>query len=366
MAISHAKHIVIAPLDWGLGHTTRCIPIIHYLREQGHKITVAGNDSQLTFLNETFPGIPSLFLEGYNIRYTKNKAAFSLKILQQVPGILKSIRQENAWLKEQVRKHHFDGIVSDNRYGLYHEKIPSVIVTHQLQIQSGMGVFADSQIRKHHYKYLSHFDQCWVPDMPGKPNLGGVLSHPAVQPSHANYIGLLSQLQPAPTEKKNEHLLILLSGPEPQRSILHELLWKQLAVYPGKVVFIAGTDNYDVPNNIPPHITYYGRVSKLHLQPLIETAGLVICRSGYSSLMDLVALNKIAVLIPTPGQTEQEYLAKHLHKQAIFMHVPQKHFDLQQTLKDADQFSFQTKLPLAGFELFKPVVDNWLLSLARP
>jgi predicted glycosyltransferase len=363
LTISRTKHIVIAPLDWGLGHTTRCVPIISYLLENGHKVTIAGNDSQLTFLHQIFPGLPSVFLKGYNIRYAKNRAAFNWKIARQIPQILQSIRNENAWLNEQLQKQHFDGIISDNRYGLYHEKIPSVIVTHQLQVQSGMGNFMDARLRKLHYKYLNRFNECWVPDVPGMPNLSGVLAHPNQVPKHTRYIGLLSQLKLSAKPTTDESLLILLSGLEPQRTVLHEILWQQLRSHNGKVVFIAGTNSYPKPENIPAHIAYHERISKEQLQPLLEAAGLVICRSGYSSLMDLVAVNKNAILIPTPGQTEQEYLAHHLHRQQIFMHIPQENFNLPEVLHAAANFPFQPKQSLAVFELFKKVLDKWLASL---
>ena len=136
------------------------------------------------------------------------------KLLQQVPAILKAVRQEHEWLQEIVKEYAIDAVISDNRYGLQHKEVPCVIMTHQLNVITGMGDAADGVLRGVHYKYLERFNECWVVDRE-KDGLGGKLSHPKGLPDNAKYIGLLSQVEN--TTVGQDYLLILLSGPEPQR-----------------------------------------------------------------------------------------------------------------------------------------------------
>lgn len=323
---------------------------------------VAGNSWQRQFIKKSLPNTETINLEGYDVSYSKKGIGFMFSIFRQTPKLLKTVRKENEWLIEQSAKLQFDGIISDNRYGLFHKRIPSVIMTHQLLARTGMGKAANALLRKLHYKYLQRFDKCWVVDVNGKECLGGKLSHPKILPDNAEYIGLLSQIEVKKTNE-GEHLLILLSGPEPQRSIISEILWKQLVAYKGKVVFVEGRNDCPTRNIIPAHVTYYKQVTKTELQPLLEDANMIICRSGYSTLMDLVALGKKAIIIPTPGQTEQVYLARYLHKQGIFYSTPQRGFQLQNSLDAAKQFPFNQLSLRDSFSQYKEVIDNWLRSL---
>jgi len=351
------RNILVAPLDWGLGHTTRCIPIIRYLLQKGHKITLAGNDWQRKYVENTVPDVATTHLDGYNITY--GKGSLTTALLLQIPALLKKINIEHAWLAEQKG---YDLIISDNRYGLYRKDIPSAIMTHQLSIQTGKGGVADSVLRKMHYRFLERFNETWIVDVAGKHNLAGKLSHPDALPKGGKYIGLLSQLAAPQNEvSAGKHLLILLSGPEPQRSILSAILWKQMKKYKnGKVVFVEGSDDVTTPVNVPTHITYYKKVSGNLLHSLITDASMVICRSGYSTIMDLVRQNKKAILIPTPGQTEQEYLGKHLHTQGMFYSTVQKGFDLEKVLIDTLHFPFKDSGLRERFDGYKGVVDGFI------
>ena len=234
MATQQPKHILIAPLDWGLGHTTRCIPLIRHIQQLGHVPVVAGNQAQRTFIEETFGNIENIHLEGYNISYSGWNRFSQAGLLSQLPRIQKTITAEHKWLQQLSHEIKIDGIISDNRYGLFHDTIPSVIITHQLNVLSGLGNITDRAILKIHYSYLNRFQNTWVADAPGEKNLGGKLSHPAVLPRHTKYIGLLSQFEEVNSNIDPDHyILILLSGPEPQRSILSRILWQQAIEHKG-------------------------------------------------------------------------------------------------------------------------------------
>jgi predicted glycosyltransferase len=358
------KKILIAPLDWGLGHTARCIPLIRHIKSLGHIPLVAGNASQEFFIKETFGNIDFIHLPGYKIIYSKWNRFSQAGLLSQLPGINKTINNEHKWLRELSQNMQIDGIVSDNRYGLFHPQIPSVIMTHQLLVQSGMGNIANRAVQKIHYRYLERFNNIWVVDNPGIPNLAGKLSQTNVLPRNTKYIGLLSRFEGAEKDSSpGDNLLILLSGPEPQRSILSGLLWRQVQRYSGKVIFIEGNEAAIQPSLIPSHITYYKRLTDQHLAPLLHDAGMVICRSGYSTIMDLAALHKKAILIPTPGQTEQKYLARYLNEQSMFYTAKQKGFNLDATLKEAQQFPFHFPDLRQSYSVYKKVVKEWIEEL---
>jgi len=234
------------------------------------------------------------------------------------------------------------------------------MLTHQPGIKTGFGRFADALVRSMHYSFLKKFKEIWLVDHAGVPNLGNELSHPGVLPHHATYIGLLSQMQPVQHAVTDDHLLILLSGPEPQRSLLEAMLWPQACAHSGKVIFIAGKADAIVPDHIPAHISYHQQLPAKQLQPLLEAATYIISRGGYSTLMDLAVLRKKALLIPTPGQTEQQYLAGHLHNKGIFPAYRQQDFSLEKALSDATHFPFHPLVIDGVNEAMQVVVDEWV------
>lgn len=367
MPIQQPKNILVAPLDWGAGHTTRCIPIVRHLIQLGHNPIVAGNAAQLEIIRAAFPdGIATTPLDGYNVSYSSWNRFLQMGLLTQIPGLLRTIQQEHHWLKEKADQLKLDGVISDNRYGLFHDVLPTVILTHQLRIQTGLGTIADNLVQRRHYKFLNRFGKVWVVDAPDGPGLAGILSHPAILPDNASYTGLLSRLAGTKTESPGgaeEALLVLLSGPEPQRTKLSEILWQQVVRHTGKVVFAEGTITAKSPTHIPPHITYSKRLDDTQLITTLQHAGMVVCRSGYSTIMDLAATGKKAILIPTPGQTEQLYLANTLHSRGVFYSSRQQGFSLQQALSAAADFPFHSSGLQDTFQQYKRLVADWVADL---
>ena len=359
-----AKRILIAPLDWGLGHTTRCIPIIRLLQSLGHKILFAGDAGQQAFIRQSLSEIDIHFLEGYRVRYSQRFLMFTL--IWQLPRLIRVIRKEHRWLEGIVIQEKIDGIISDNRYGLWLKKRPSIIITHQPGIVTGLGTWVDKLIRRIHYRYLNRFGQIWIPDIPGYENLAGKLSHPKILPARARYIGLLSQFN-SEKQKAAGHdgpILILLSGPEPQRTILADKLWTEAHIIQRPIVFVEGKEGV-VRKDIPPHIQHISLANAAQLQPLLEKAVLVICRSGYSTLMDLVVLGKKAVLIPTRRQTEQEYLAASLSERGIFNAASQSDIRLKEIIALAEGGSTVGLDSISDnkSDLLMPVLQEWLRML---
>lgn len=359
--------ILIAPLDWGLGHTTRCIPLIAYLRRLGHQVFAAASGASARLLSDNFPALDILPLEGYQIQYSKYKNAFAAKIIVQIPKILAAIKKEHRWLAIQQNIHGFDLIISDNRYGLYHHNIPSVIMTHQLQILSGKGKWADRILQRLHYPLLEKFNATWVVDEAGADQLSGKLAHPGRLPRNACYIGLLSQFTGADTDSnstgKPGHILVLLSGPEPMRSQLEAILLQQArALTAYRFSFVAGNPLGKQQEYLPQHMRYVTHLHAAQLLQELNDASLVICRSGYSTLMDLAVLGKKALLIPTPGQTEQEYLADHLQQMDYYTVRNQTAVQLAADIPRA--LSAKGFLHTAKDKTMQTVVDACLATVA--
>jgi len=275
-------------------------------------------------LKKEFPMAEFIFIKGYNIQYPTNVGSFTRKILQQIPKIWWAIIREHFWLKDLLKKRSWDLLISDNRYGLHTKKIPSVFITHQLRVQTGSGKLADDLIQSILYQKINKFTHCWIPDVASnKINIAGLLSHPIKKPNRYKYIGPLSRLNNNNANQGNT-ILVLLSGPEPQRTILENILLKQLLNTTEKIIFVRGLPLETKKISVPKNIQIENFMDSKTLIGVMEEAEMVVCRAGYSSIMDLLKLNKSAIIIPTPGQTEQEYLAVHLQKLNLF-HVQHQH-----------------------------------------
>ncbi len=346
----------MAPLDWGLGHATRCIPIINALLEAGCKVTLAGEKETAELLKNEFPQLEILFLKGYRIRYPRKGLFFMPKMFLQLPKVLRAIKYEHAWLKIQqsVMQGKWDLVISDNRYGLHHPDVNTVIITHQLGIITGMGSYFDNLMVKYTHRWLNAFQHVWVPDFKGENSLAGILSKPDVMPPKVSYIGPLSRL--TPVEQSPEHVLIMLSGPEPQRSILERKLRIQATRLNHPVLFVRGLPRNKQTLNNEKNMTFVNHLNSAELSSAIAKAHFVICRSGYSSIMDLIRMGKKAILIPTPGQTEQLYLAEYLQKKGWFAVVSQNKIDLN--LSEQIMAEAKTPLPVMEIDGFRKALNE--------
>ena len=332
--------VLVAPLDWGLGHATRVIPIIRRLQQQECKVMIAARGRIRALLELEFPGTQMLDLEGYSIQYPNKGWMFSVKIASQVPHILATIKKEHQWLQQAVSAHQIDAVISDNRYGLYHNCIPTVFITHQLQIRTGLGSLADHLLQRLNYQYINRFTECWVPDHAQGSNLAGSLSHPSRLPCvPVRYVGPLTRFSAdAGIEKK--HLLVVLSGPEPQRTVWEETILHQLKSYKRPVVLVRGLPGSRELPKLPEFIQVFNHLPAQQLAEVISSASFVISRSGYSSVMDLLTMQKKSILVPTPGQAEQEYLGKYLMQENLALCIPQNKFHLTGVLGLANSFPY--------------------------
>jgi UDP-N-acetylglucosamine transferase subunit ALG13 len=356
------KKILFVPLDWGLGHATRDIPLIHEMQNAGCQVFIAAEGKHAALLQQEFPEITIFPLPGYRIQYAQKGKFFGLKIIQQIPKIFKAVRYEQKWLKKIVADYQINAVISDNRFGLYHKDIPCVFITHQLLIKTPFGGLSEKILQKINYHFINKYSQCWIPDFEGNDNLSGELAHPGKLPEHTSYIGCLSRFVNKPDVRKKYDLLVLISGPEPQRSNLEKIILSQIKETSLKALIVSGLPGNPTTNTIAPGIEQVNHLNAAALNEAILASDIVLSRSGYTTLMDLARLNKKGILIPTPGQTEQEYLGDYLMDKGYFYALPQEGFDLNKTLEKAADFSFHS-FAQKDMDQYKKVVQNFVKQL---
>jgi UDP-N-acetylglucosamine:LPS N-acetylglucosamine transferase len=350
---------LVAPLEWGLGHATRCIPIIKELIDNKCQVFIAAEGATYSLLKEEFPNATFLPLIGYRMKYSRKKFFLPWKILIQFPKMIFTIYREHQWVKQIVKKYKIDAVISDNRFGMYYNKITSIYITHQLLIKTGNS-FTENIAQRIHYHFINKYNECWIPDF--KVNgLAGELSHPKFLPEKIKYLGALSRFEYYPAEKKYD-LLISISGPEPQRTIFEKQLLKELKSFNVSVLFVRGLPGNNEELNFENHfVEIKNHLSAKQLNDAILQSDTIISRCGYTTVMDFVKLHKKAILIPTPGQTEQEYLAKYLKEKKMFYTVSQKDFVLQNAIQDFQTFPFTTIDH--NMEQYKNVISEFVQSL---
>lgn len=327
----HHRTILICPLNWGLGHATRDIPIIRRLLKSGFRVIVASEAPIIQLMQKEIPGIETDYLPGAKITYSLGKIQV-WKLFRQLPSALFWLYRENAITAQLVKKYNPVCIISDNRYGVRNKKVKSILITHQLMIKMPNGFRWLERLFHILIKMLiSCFNECWIPDNTKTDSLAGDLVHQYKFPKNSKLIGPLSRFMDEPCKSSRKEvqiintgfkLLVLLSGPEPQRSILQEIISEKIIEEKIPTIMVTGKPdkNDDLLQPLSDWFIRFHHLDSDILKQLIQTSPYIICRSGYTSLMDLWFMGKNVLLIPTPGQTEQEYLAlyhKNRHHQAL-------------------------------------------------
>lgn len=328
--------VLVAVLNWGLGHAARCVPVIRLLIQSGYKVVIASDGDALHLLHKEFPLLPFYELPPYAIHYSRTGAGLPWRMMIQLPRLKMVIAEEHRLIGEIVRKENVHVILSDNRYGAYHAAVKSVWLGHQLQLLMPRGwKWLSGPVNTVHRKMLGRFQEYWVPDEPGLV-LSGALSQ---FDKKVRYTGVLSRFSPQvfPSGKEYE-VVAVLSGPEPQRTLLENKLRVQLPRLPVRSLLVRGlageekirqNESFDEADFLGSHC----------LNALLCKAVMVVARSGYSTLMDLSILGKKALFIPTPGQPEQEYLARRAEKQGWALVQNQYELSVLTAWKNLDAIS---------------------------
>ena len=317
--------ILVAPLNWGLGHASRCVPLVHRLLNDGHEVILGGDGDSLTLLRKHFPRLRYVYLAPLNLRYSKGHSQVGA-MLKALPHIWAWAIKDHALLKAILREEHIDQVISDNRFGLYSSTTECIYITHQIQIKLPKGwKWLESLASRLHARIYTRYNKVWVPDFEDpEKSLAGELSHPTQlsnikhQTSNIEYIGPLSRFS-LTAEGGHYDTVVVLSGLEPQRTLLEKEIIERFTTnpltpsssHPQSVLLVQGLMNRPNTRIKRGKITIVPHMDDAELCAALMGAKHIIARSGYSTIMDLHALGILekAELIPTPGQPEQEYLA---------------------------------------------------------
>ncbi len=325
--------IIFGILNWGLGHATRCVPLIKAAEQAGFDPVLASDGAALDFLKTQFPHCKTEELPAYDIHY-QSSGKLLWTMLGQMPKVLSVSRKEQKKLADLVEKHSPVGVVSDNRPGFYNPKVPSVYMTHQLKIMlPAMRHF----FSKAHHRYINWFDECWVPDFENEPFLTGEMGHDLKPEIPLKFIGPMSRFsRPIDFSKKKKYrACALLSGPEPQRTFLEEKLLSEMGKMEGHFMIIRGLKNPEEEVEKNSNVDIKNFAESDEILEIFSQSEIIISRSGYSSIMDYFFLKNKALLIPTLGQPEQEYLARWCLKNGWFGYAAQEFLDLEKDLAEA-------------------------------
>ena len=321
--------ILFAPLDWGLGHATRCVPIIEEVLRQGGEPVLGTAGRAHAYLKAEFPALELINLPPYDIHYYRANMYWNMGV--QAPKFLRAVGREHCQLQKIIRRRKIGAVISDNRFGCFSSLVPSVFITHQLNIRIPSPPLEWLVNRLNHH-FIRRYDECWIPGQPGTDNLSGALSLPP-ESLPCRHIGRLSRLKPEEAAKEYD-ILVLLSGPEPQRTQLEATLIRQLKDLPLRVLLVQGKTERERCDYLTAGMEVRPYLKARGLQAAMSRASLVICRSGYSTIMDLAAMGKKALLIPTPGQTEQEYLARRMQELGYCPFQYQNELDVKRGLSE--------------------------------
>lgn len=332
-------NVLVAPLDWGLGHATRCIPVIDEFLRRNCKVLIAGSGDSLILLKREYPSLQSFELPGYRPTYSGTDTQI-WSMLSQTFRFLSVMRKEHDVLTQIITRENINVVISDNRYGCWSHKIPAIFITHQTNIILPRSLkWMRPFVSWFNERLINRFDQCWIPDYPGSHTLSGKLTQAGHRnPERMIHIGNLSRFvdDPSPVDLQYD-VLFLLSGPEPQRTILEDLIVDQVRKADLRYLIVRGLVSVTKP--LPAGLRSVDYLRGDDLQQAIRKSGVVISRSGYSTIMDLAKLHKRAIFIPTPGQTEQQYLAHRLKKMGIAYSVPQRAFRLKSALERSKKYA---------------------------
>ncbi len=358
------KRVLVTPMNWGLGHAARCIPVIDEVMRQGQEVMIATDGAAASLLKQKYPHIKQLRLPGYDIRYSSNPFLLMLKFPVMVLKVLISAYSEHREIKRIISKYNIDIVISDQRFGCYFNKVFSVYISHQFCVKMPKA-FAPIEyiVWSTLFKAAERFDQVWIPDFPEDRSLTGDLTNKYPLPEKHIYIGPLSRFEgensietEGSSDDTSPDIFVIISGPEPQRSIFEDNILSQLKSYQGRACVLRGkpgSSEIDTGNN--KSVKIYSHLPDTQFEKLLRKSGSIIARGGYTTIMDLVKIRKRAVLVPTPGQTEQEYLCRFLSEKGLFLYKPQKGFSLSNALKDLREYSFSEIPEWSGKDLEKAV-----------
>ena len=288
-----------------------------------NNIIIGAGEEHLSLFRNELPGLTYINFPGFRPGYSRFFPQY-ISLLFKIPVLMYHIIQEHYRLKKIIAKYDVDIVISDNRFGLWNTNVTTVYITHMplipfppsMKLLEPIGVLI-------HRRIIKKYNFCFIPDLPGDLNLSGRLSHSIKLPDNVRYIGILSKFMSTEQSPENKpvkfrHNTVILSGPEPQRKILKQKLVTLLIDKEPYTVFFEGKPENKNQVSEYGNIIFYNHLRSVQMKEIIGESDIIISRSGYTTIMELVSLGCSAIIIPTPGQTEQEYLADYLSEKGWF------------------------------------------------
>ena len=331
--------IIYAVCAWGLGHATRSLPVIRKLIDEGNEVTIISEGRSLELLKNELKDRASEYIKipGYPMLLSKNSRQFMAKSIVYWPNFLRRMIKGLSILTNMLKNRECDLIISDGRYDMYSKKIPSYFISHQMRIMNPLRIkMFESGSETFNKFFFKRFKQVIIPDFKND-SLSGELSHnlKKIDEDKLNYVGVLSDFKKKDIVKDIDYL-VSISGPEPQRTMFEEKILDQIDSLSGKVVITLGkTEKIDEFKD--KNIETYSFLSKEKRENILNRSKIVISRSGYSTILDLAVIGNKALMVPTPGQIEQVYLAEYHNKKRYFHCVSQDKINLKKDIKLAEK-----------------------------
>ncbi|MHB1697782.1 MAG: glycosyltransferase family protein [bacterium] len=327
--------ILYSMCSWGLGHATRGLPVIRRLVNDGHDVIIYTSGRSLTLMQSELKNtVRYIAAVPYPSPYS-DKIGFAFRFVKTAPKIMKIIKEETKDVAKIVQENKLDLIISDSRFGSYCESIPSYLLFHQLRFIAPCRLAPAEMATEYYNHYLQNkFEKIIVPDYE-ENSLSGDLSHNLryFKKEKVEYIGILSDFEKLETDEDIDYLFSI-SGPEPTRTMLEKKLFSQIHLLKGNIAVALGKpDKYT--KEVVGNTVIYSYLEKKRRDELMNRAKIVVSRSGYTTVMDVAEIDKKAFFIPTPGQTEQLYLASHLEKAGFFHSVNERKLKLDTDTEEA-------------------------------
>lgn len=308
------------------------IPLAQKLKAMNNNVFIASGEEHLSFFRKELPGFPFIHFPGFRMKYSRRIPQYII-ILLRLPLLAFHIVREHFMVRRIIKEYSIDIIISDSRPGLWNSSVKSVLVFHfpRVPLPRKLRFLESTGIALTRF-FINKYTLCFIPDMEGEPNLSGRLSHEFNLPENARYIGILSRFRPGEKERipssGNPYCTVILSGPEPQKELLKNKLTEILITKGKPCVILEGKPGVAFFRHQAGNITFISHLPSDEMKELIQKSEIIITRSGYTTIMELISLRKSALLIPTPGQTEQEYLARYLSETGWFKTCLQKNLGL--------------------------------------
>ena len=340
--------ILVAVLNWGLGHATRCIPIIQELQRYDFQPIIASDGKALAFLRNEFPDVDYYKLTAVHFSFSQQSTWNYIHLLSKAAFWNKALKKDKQLIEKIHLKENLCGIISDSRPYCYHRHIPGVYITHQLQVKSG--IFTTTATAAHR-GLIGSFNECWVPDRAAPHSICGKMSEWKNAKLPLRYINIQSDLKIQKTSHQYDYTGII-SGAEPERSKLEQKMIAGFSGLKGKKIIIAGNKKL-ADRFVSIDIEIKGLASRAEVQHIINSSKTIIARGGYSTMMDLLKLQKPALLIPTPGQTEQLYLTQRLKQLNYVDVVSQEKLSATRILQFENNQHKLDSIAFTGFDFSK-------------